>query len=141
VQPRRAEPRLHRAISVSTPTAKVRRVFYYGYHNGDLRPGKYDLRCRTIDANGLAQPIALQVERELRSACSGAVFRRNRGHPSLLVLADGFDQNRSFGCCGHRFMILLAFGPDVKTAVGQDSNLPGSPNALAFPKTPVMHVM
>jgi hypothetical protein len=23
----------------------------------DLRPGKYDLCCRTIDANGLAQPM------------------------------------------------------------------------------------
>jgi hypothetical protein len=23
----------------------------------DLKPGKYDVRCRTIDANGAAQPM------------------------------------------------------------------------------------
>jgi DMSO/TMAO reductase YedYZ molybdopterin-dependent catalytic subunit len=32
-------------------------IVYWTAQLDNLRPGKYDLRCRTIDANGLAQPL------------------------------------------------------------------------------------
>ncbi len=35
---------------------------------GDLKPGRYDLRCRTIDANGQAQPMPRPFQKSGRNA-------------------------------------------------------------------------
>jgi hypothetical protein len=32
-------------------------IVHWGALLTDLAPGKYDVRCRTIDANGIAQPL------------------------------------------------------------------------------------